>query len=257
MYEKYTYWMNGKQIQDLRDSLNDRDIEPFEAKKAVCVPLSKRVGVGIVDPATWSGFEICRRQLSWYDVSEFRGKYLVISDRPLTDYGIDVAVETIISESKFKPEKVPGKDISAITRLAELPDFQNKCPEPFFDIDGMTPAEQDRWLKIMGVRGISYRDLFVIHCANHANFIQPEYYTETPGGIAPYSIGKTNRSCSACLQFFNIVGKAFKTKYVVPCPGAVLFAGLKVNRYYKVDSAEAALGFATADTGVGASTPFR
>jgi len=236
MYEKYSYWMSLPDVEQVRETADKMGIKVFNAKKAVCVPLSRKIRLGIVDPGTWSSFDICKRQLSWYGVSQHGGQFLVISDVALTEYGIEAQPETIITESTFKPDSVPGKDQSAIERLSRHPLFVKACPETFCDIGGMDTDQQDRWMKIMGVRGISYEDLFVIHCANHSNFITPEYYTETTDGIAPYSIGKTNRSCSACLQFFNIIGKKFKTKYVVPCPGAVLFAGLRVNRYYKVTS---------------------
>ncbi len=238
MFTKYTYWMTRSEAEQLRETANKMGIKIFNAKKAVCVPLSKKIKLGIVDPTAWSCFDVCKRQLSWYGVSEYVGQFLVISDVMLTEYGIDAEPETMITESNFKPDSLPGKDQSVINRLSLHPMFVKDCPAEFGDIDGMDPVQQDQWMKIMGVRGISYKDLFVIHCANHANFIEPEYYTETLDGIAPYSIGKTNRSCSACLQFFNIIGKKFKTKYVVPCPGAVLFAGLRVNRYYKVTTPE-------------------
>jgi len=238
MTTKYTYWMTEPETHQVRETMENLGLPVFEAKKAVCVPLSKKVKLSIVDPAAWSSFDICKRQLSWYGVSAYSGLFLVVSDVALTTYNIDAEPATIITESGFKPDSLPEKDPSVIARLSQHPLFVRKCPEAFNDIDGMDPVQQDRWLKIMGVRGISYKDLFVIHCANHSNFIEPEFYTQTPDGIAPYSIGKTNRSCSACLQFFNIIGKEFKIKYVIPCPGAVLFAGLKVNRYYKVTTPE-------------------
>ena len=239
MITKYTYWMTEPETHQVRETMENLGINVFEAKKAVCVPLSKKHKLSIVDPSAWSSFDICKRQLSWYGTSAYNGLFLVVSDEALTTYGIDAAPSTIITESDFKPNSLPKKNSNAITRLSQHPMFVNKCPEAFNDIDDMDPTQQDRWMKIMGVRGISYEDLFVIHCANHSNFIEPEFYTQTEDGIAPYSIGKTNRSCSACLQFFNIIGEEFKTKYVVPCPGAVVFAGLKVNRYYNVTSPKA------------------
>ena len=63
----------------------------------------------------------------------------------------------------------------------------------------------------------SYEELFIKHCANHANFIEPEYYIKDEEPI-PYSIGKTTHICSACLEFFNIIGSKWKKKLVVPCP---------------------------------------
>ncbi|MEJ2522914.1 MAG: hypothetical protein P8080_08555, partial [Gammaproteobacteria bacterium] len=50
----------------------------------------------------------------------------------------------------------------------------------------------------------------------------------------PYSIGRTGEICSACLEFFNVIGGRFRNKLVVPCPGAVIYAGLPVNRYIEV-----------------------
>jgi hypothetical protein len=50
----------------------------------------------------------------------------------------------------------------------------------------------------------------------------------------PYSIDKTSQICSACLEYFNIIGANFSKKYLVPCPGAVLFCGMAANRYYEV-----------------------
>lgn len=236
MYRKFTYWMTEPETHHLRQLLAGQGIGVFDARKAVCVPLSRKVPLGIVAPGAWSGFDVCRRQLSWYGCSEFSGRYLVISDVPLTDYGMEVSPETIISESGFKPESLPEKDQAAIERLASKAGFLEACPDEFMDIHDMDPGKQVQWMKLMGVRGITYEDLLKVHCANHANFMEPEFCVESEDGPVPYSIGRTNRSCSACLQFFNIIGKAFRTKYVVPCPGAVLFAGMSVNRYYQVAS---------------------
>jgi len=80
--------------------------------------------------------------------------------------------------------------------------------------------------------------LFLVHCANHANFIEPRFFYKSDiNGISPYTIDHTKRICSACLEFYNIIGEYFKKKYVVPCPGSVLFAGMKVNSYYEVETA--------------------
>ena len=75
----------------------------------------------------------------------------------------------------------------------------------------------------MGLQGMTFEELFVGHCANHANFIEPAYQVLEEGRPVPYSLGKTRTVCSACLEFYNIIGSSFQKKYVVPCPGAVLF----------------------------------
>jgi hypothetical protein len=120
--------------------------------------------------------------------------------------------------------------------MRNLEGYRQAKPKEWENIVAQDPALLDRWLKIMGVRGISYKEVFVTHCANHANFIEPVYYINNEQGIIPYSIAKTSYICSACLEFYNIIGSEFNKKMVVPCPGAVLFAGLTVNRYLEVSS---------------------
>lgn len=112
--------------------------------------------------------------------------------------------------------------------------YQQARPDEWEDIHGEDPQLNEKWLRIMGVRGITYEELFVTHCANHANFLEPSYFIVQEDGPVPYSIDKTTHICSACLEFFNIIGSQFKKKLVVPCPGAVLFAGMAPNRYYEV-----------------------
>lgn len=234
MYKKFTYWMDENLFEDIRKELEKKDVTPAEAKKTVCLPLSPKIPYGYVPPTAWSKFDLCRRQLSWYGASKFAGQHLLICEKPLTEFGLDLSPETIIEKVKLKPKHLPDKETTK--KLAEKKGFKHHCPPEFLDIGSMDEKMKDRWMKIMGVRGITYDEVFVEQCANHANFIEPEYFLETDNGIAPYSIGKTSRVCSACLEFFNIIGSQYKEKYVVPCPGAVLFAGMSVNKYYLVSS---------------------
>jgi len=236
MYIKYAYWITGKRFNKIKTKLEEKNISLIGAKKTVCLPLSSRIDYGVVHPEAWSKFEPCRRQLSWYARSKFVGQYLLISSKPLSKSGIELIPETIIEKVKFKPKHLPGKDSVKIKALYENKLFLKQCPSEFLDISTMDNDMQERWLKVMGIRGIGYDELFKEQCANHANFIDPEYYLREGNKIVPYSIGKTNKICSACLQFFNIIGSDFTTKYVVPCPGAALFAGLSVNKYYQVQS---------------------
>ena len=287
MYTKYTYWLTEQEFFQAKARLESEGVSPKETRKAVCLPLSPKIPVGYVPPDAWTRFDLCRRQLSWYAVSEFAGLYLFVSETPLTTFGLDFPPETLIEKSKFKPERLPKKDPDAIQKLADNQAFRARCPAEFLDIASVDKSLQNRWLKTMGIRGTTYEELLVEHCANHANFIAPEYFSENGTGtvpkveprrkreqetgnleataetdgkdkqeasapnretenrtrenpqtgtrnIAPYSIAKTARVCSACLQFFNIIGRQFREKYVVPCPGASLFAGMAVNKYYRV-----------------------
>lgn len=232
MYEKKTYWLTASAFQTLFRALEKSEPNFYETQKAVCLPLSAKVKMGFVAPDKWRSFDLCKRQLSWYENSPYSGKYLVVSDYDLNDYGFSPT--TIIRKSKFRPKNLPGMGNGNRLQLIRQESYRKAKPEQWDNLDAMDAALQDRWLKIMGVRGISYPELFISHAANHANFIEPRYYVEENGDKVPYSIDKTTHICSACMEFYNIIGAEFQKKYVVPCPGAVIFAGLSVNKYYEV-----------------------
>ncbi len=231
---KYTYWLKKDEFSVFQDDIVKRGVAMYRAVKAVCVPLSKRVVIGVVEPDIWDKFDICRRQMSWYKKSPREGLYLVVSSFELSDYGFKP--ETIIRESGFIPSKLP--DENQKLEMLKRKSYMESRPDEWEDIAGADPALIDKWMRVTGIRRITYDKLFVTHCANHANFIEPEYFTEEAGcGIVPYSVSdKTNFICSACLEFYNIIGSQFKKKYVVPCPGSAIFAGLPVNRYFEVVS---------------------
>ncbi len=209
--------------------MGEKDTAMYEAQKAVCVPLAKRVEIGFVPPDAWERYPLCKRQLSWYKSSHHFGRTLIVSSRKLDENNF--SREIIIRDTKFKPPRSPDREeqLAMISRRS----YQNAKPDEWENIDD-APELHDKWLKIMGVRGITYEELFITHCANHANFIDPLYFVEEDEGLIPFSIDKTTHICSACLEFFNIIGSGFKKKLVVPCPGAVLFAGMAPNRYYEV-----------------------
>lgn len=201
-----------------------------EVNKAVCVPLSKRIEIGFVRPDAWDKYPLCKRQLSWYKKSHHFGRTLVVSSRALNEH--NPGPETVIRDTKFKPPGIPDREEQLALRRQKS--YQDARPGEWENIADDDPELHDKWLKIMGVRGISYEELFITHCANHANFIEPAFFSAEENGPVPFSIAKTSYICSACLEFFNIIGSRFTKKLVVPCPGAVLFAGMAPNRYYEV-----------------------
>ncbi len=229
-YRKYAYWTDEKEARGLKKELTSRGRVVVEARKAVCTPLARRTDVGIVPPETWKNADLCKRPLSWYWTSPFVGFHLIISSAPLEQFGLPI----VLSSTPFKPPRLPGP--ADLVRLASRPGYLEAKPVEWEDLDAEDPARQDRWLKVMGIRGKTYRDLFLTHCANHANFIEPEYFIRQGAAIVPYSIAKTPEVCSACLEFFGIIGRQYKKKLVVPCPGAAIFAGLPVNKYIEVDT---------------------
>jgi hypothetical protein len=229
-YKKYTYWLEEKEFYGLECRLRERGLELVEAKNAACSPLSKGVEVGFVPLEAWGENPFCKRPSSWYKASPFAGKILVVSSFELKEYHFPP--ETIIRESDFQPSNLPDRE--GKIKLIEQESYQQLKPTEWEDIDAEGPELHNQWLRMMGLREVSYEELFITHCANHANFIEPTYFIIEENEPVPYSIDKTSHICSACLEFFNIIGANFRKKYVVPCPGAVLYAGMITNRYYEV-----------------------
>jgi hypothetical protein len=214
----------------LKEKLSLKGIDLFASKRAVCVPLSKEVEIGFVPSDAWGKYPFCRRPLSWYKASPFVGRILVVSSFDLGDYHL--TPETMIRDCDFQPPRLPDRE--GKLKLIEQETYQRAKPAEWENIDAEGPELHNQWLKMMGLREVSYEELFITHCANHANFIEPAYFIVEKNGPVPYSIDKTSHICSACLEFFNIIGTPFSKKMVVPCPGAALFAGMAANRYYEV-----------------------
>jgi hypothetical protein len=229
-YKKYTYWLQEKEFHGLKNHWKLKGMKLVEAKNAACDPLSKEVEIGFVPLEAWGKNPFCKRPSSWYKISPFTGKILVISSFDLQEY--HVLPETIIRECRFRPPKLPNREEKL--RLINQRRYQQLRPTEWEDIDAEGPELHNEWLRAIGLRGVSFEELFITHRANHANFIEPAYFIVEENEPVPYSIDKTSYICSACLEFFNIIGANFRKKYVVPCPGAVLYAGMITNRYYEV-----------------------
>ncbi|MGC8908810.1 MAG: hypothetical protein ACP5M0_15420, partial [Desulfomonilaceae bacterium] len=227
-YQKFVYWLDERTFERFAQTAKDAGMALIETKRAACAPLARRVDLAYVRPSTWSRFQLCKRQLSWYRHSGYSDKILLVSSFDLREHGIQH--DGVIRQSSFKPPRLPSDDEKKL--LIQRRSYLESSPPEWDNISDS--AEQQRWLKVMGLRGIKFKDLFVSHCANHANFIEPIFYINGDNEVIPYSICKTSHVCSACLELYNIIGGAFCKKLVVPCPGAVLFAGLVTNRYYEV-----------------------
>jgi hypothetical protein len=228
-FSKYTYWLEKDRFQELQEEMTSQGRSLHAAKRAVCVPLAKGIEAGYVPADGWQGYSLCRRQLSWQAGSIQAGRTLVVTSQPLEG----LVPETIISQpQKFKPPSLPDRD--QMLDMIARPSYQQARPEIWEDLSAEDPAQQERWLKLMGLRNVTFAELFIIHRANHANFIEPAYYLEENGDVIPYSIAKTSGVCSACLEFYGILGAGYQRRLVVPCPGAVIFAGMAPNRYYEV-----------------------
>ena len=228
---KYVYWVEAATAARVGERLEALGHDVFEVAKAVCIPMSEKHEVTTVPPRAWYEYKFCRRQLSWYDRSPFRGLTLLVSAVELSDHGL--TPETVVRpRPDFRPPGLPAP--ADLPRLTASPDYRRSRPPAWEDIQAADRRELDQWLRVMGLSEIRFEDLFVYHCANHANFIDPVWFVENHHGREPYSIGPTARVCSACLEFYNLIGHNWPRKWVVPCPGAVRFAGLAANVYYEV-----------------------
>ena len=228
---KYACWVDAGSIEAIKERLTAGGVAIHEARKAVCTPLARQIPIGIVIPETWRKTQLCKRPLSWYWMSPLAGRYLIVSSMALDSVGL--APQIILRQTPFRPPLLP--DLDQQRRMIQRPSYLHAKPAAWDQLDDRDVADQERWMRVMGIRGKRFEELFITHCANHANFIEPEYFIETDGEAVPYSIGPTNQVCSACLELFNVIGGAFRRKLVVPCPGAVIFAGLPVNRYIEVE----------------------
>jgi hypothetical protein len=231
-YCKYAYWVDQRKVGALKAALKGADRSVIESTKAVCVPLSRRIEIGIVSPATWKNVDLCKRPLSWYWVSKRAGQFLIISSSELTEFGLSLQI--VLRPITFRPPRLPNEEEKA--DLISRPSYTQATPRDWNHFDAQELARQETWMRNIGIRGKRFETLFLTHCANHANFIEPEYFVQHNNSKVPYSIGKTKEICSACLEFFNVLGEAHPVKYVVPCPGAVIYAGLPVNRYIEVET---------------------
>ncbi len=229
-YKKYIYWLEEKEFSGLEDRLKEGGVEVIEARNAACDPLSKEVEIGFVPLEAWGKNPFCKRPSSWYKVSHFASKILVVSSFDLQEYR--VTPETTVRECRFRPPKLPNREEKL--RLIQQGSYQDLKPAEWENIDTDGAELHKEWLRAIGLRGVSFEELFITHRANHANFIEPVYFIMEENEPVPYSIDKTPYICSACLEFFNIIGANFRKKYVFPCPGAVLYAGMIPNRYYEV-----------------------
>jgi hypothetical protein len=241
--------LDERELARLKAELSARNQALPEIEKTPCKVLDPKIPVGAATPDSWNQGS-CQRRGSWYRRSEKAGKYLVGSAFRLEGF----PGGTVITETTFTPPRLPGRDEqleliqSGIYQSEKPADWENvessEVMELFKDFKSMgtreIPALLKR-LKPLGLRGLAkatvlFREIFVTNCANHANFLDPRYFVEEKGEKVPYSISdNTLFICSACAEYFDLVGSGFRTKLVVPCLGAAIYGIMEVNRYYRVE----------------------
>lgn len=231
-YKKHVYWLSKDEEARLRQELTSQNIKLKSAKGIVCTPLDIINNISSVAPEVWD--DTCGRQGSWYRASDKNGLYLIISSFDLEGYEDKKAA--VITESDFVPPKLAT--IEDKNDLAQDPLLKNELPDKW-----KRPGETEkriylRWAKRFGSKTNDYDFLYLSHTANHANFINPQFFIPNGNGKIPYSIDRTAHLCSCCVELFQVLGSEFNKKLVAPCPGASIFARLKPDRYLLVERPE-------------------
>ena len=140
--------MDSERFEHVRSMASENGIPLQEAKKAVCVPLSKKIGLGFVPPEAWETYTLCKRQLSWYKTSPHFGRILVVSSQNLASWGL--VEEARILNSKFRCRKFPNR--SEQLALLDRESYVTSKPEAWNKIDEEEKKRNGRWLKIMGLQ---------------------------------------------------------------------------------------------------------
>ncbi len=228
-YKKHIYWLTKDEEERLRDELAARNIRLKSAKGIVCTPLDEINKITSVAPEVWD--DTCKRQGSWYRTSEKNGLYLIISSFELVDYEEQKAAT--ITESDFVPPSLANLDDK--NALVQDSSLKKRVPDDWLRPGDIEKRIYLRWAKRLGSDVKDYDFLYLSHTANHANFINPQFFIQDGKEIIPYSIDKSAHLCSCCVEMFQVLGGKYKKKLVAPCPGATIFARLKPDRYLLVE----------------------
>jgi hypothetical protein len=233
-YQKFCYWVDADRLKKVRENVEQSGAEFDDEVRIPCRVLRASREVSYLAPTAWYGF--CRRRTSWYWESEKAGQHLIVSNTPFDH--LDMGTPIIITESSFKPDRLPSSD--EIAHLVKSQEFQKRKPKPWENIEPIEKDFYQTWFeRHRPDEPFDFEKIFARHSANHANFLDPQYFTTLNGAKVPYSIADSIHVCSSCLEFFNILGTQWSLKYVVPCIGAVQFAHLPIDQYFEVKIIEA------------------
>lgn len=230
-YKKYYLWVDSQRFRRFREGLEKKRILLVEETRIPCRVLRPSLDTGVVFPSAWDGS--CKRRTSWYPHSEKTGEYLIVSSSLQSIP--DSETPTVIMDSDFSLDRLPT--FEEIASLVESEEFRKRKPLEWDRPDASEKDFYQRWFeRYNSNEPFEFGKILLSHSANHANFLDPRYFVITNGGKAPYSVADSLHICSSCLEFFNILGSQWPVKYVAPCIGAVLFAHLPMDQYFKVET---------------------
>jgi hypothetical protein len=218
-------------LSKVRKNFEAKGIQLTDEARIPCRVLRSSREAAYLASSAWYG--LCKRRTSWYWESKKAGKLLVVSNISLDH--LDIGNPIIITESNFKPDRLPSSE--EIVQLVKSQEFQKRKPPVWENVEPIEKEFYQTWFeRYRANEPFDFEKIFMNHSANHSNFLDPKFFINLNGTIIPYSIADSIHVCSACLEFFNILGSQWSIKYVVPCIGAVLFAHLPLNQYLKVET---------------------
>ncbi len=228
-YQKFCYWVDADHLKTFREKTEQSGRELDDEARIPCRVLRASRQISCCAPTAWYGF--CKRRTSWYWDSEKVGKYLIVSNSPLDNS--DMGSPIIITESSFKPNRLPSPD--EIAELVKSEKYQKRKPTAWEEVEPIDKDFYQTWFeRHRPDEAFDFEKIFAHHSANHANFLHPKFFVNLNGIMVPYSIADSIHVCSSCVELFNILGEQWPVKYVVPCIGAVQFAHLPANQYFEV-----------------------
>lgn len=228
-YRKHVYWLTPEEAALLVRGLEQKGVRVSRARGVVCTPLDERNRISLVVPSVWG--ENCARPGSWYRASDLNGFHLVVSSFDLEGWRRRKAA--LITGSGAAP--VAAATTEEKWELIRDPGFKRLAPPEWGRVTEIERKLYLRWAARLGSDVKDFSFLQLTHSANHANFVNPRFTVRVGGEDVACSIDRSAHVCSCCLELFQVLGRAHERKLVVPCPGAVVFAGLRQDGFLLVE----------------------
>jgi hypothetical protein len=228
---RYIAWLSAQDAGKLREKLKAQAVKVHDIGGKPCKALRPSKGVSFVAPEIWDAD--CKRQGLWYHESKKAGLLLVVAPDDLVKYGVET--ELVVSLTDVKgPRQATAEDVRV---LLEEEAFSKLVPEGWSHKSEEGKKKDMAAARRWGSQHSDWDELHRLQTAGHGNYITPRITIEEDGKQVPVPIADTAHSCSACLEFFNILGEAFPKKYVTPCIGAVIYAKMEKDGMYGVEAA--------------------
>jgi hypothetical protein len=227
----YLYWMSPSDFAAAKPLLKGAGLRLAGSLLTPCQVLRVQEGhVNYASPQAWS--RLCNRQGSWYRASSRAGKTMLISRVPLPQ-PLERHLDATLEPTDFLPATLPSE--VELESLVSSKEYQNAKPDDWEGIGWKDSLLFKAFFGVMRVwkRGDNLARHWIGQRANHANFLSRRYTTEIDGQEVPYSVTRSKRVCSSCVEFFNLVGQGSR-KLVRSCPGAVAFGGAPMDRFLDV-----------------------